>query len=163
MKAAVRSSSGLDGAHRWESRLLVACVCCARMYWSENLLRLHLVGPHAEWMCNPDRAWPLLAVDAYSARAPLIPRSELEASAVFVLEHLVLLHKRRCGQCALEGKIPAPWCHDCASSLGKKSPEMPRFALANHNWLGRLTKVQLKLLSQTYMGHRLLLTLAMDI
>ena len=34
------------------------------------------------------------------------------------------------------------------------------FALANHNWLGRLTKVQLKLFSQTYLGHRLLLSLA---
>ena len=37
---------------------------------------------------------------------------------------------------------------------------MPAFALANHNWLGRLTKVQLKLLSQEYLGHRLLLSLA---
>ena len=41
--------------------------------------------------------------------------------------------------------------HECAFSLGKKSPEMPMFALANHNWLGRLTKVQLNLLSKTYL------------
>ena len=39
-------------------------------------------------------------------------------------------------------------------------PEMPHFALANHNWLGRLTKLQQKLLLQEYLGHRLLLSLA---
>ena len=130
------------------------------MYWSENLSKLRLVGPHAERMRNPDEAWPLLTVDAYSARAPLTPRSELEASAVPVLGHHVLLHKRRCRQRVLEGQISAPWCHGCASSLGNKSPEMPKFRLANHKWLGRLAKVQLKVLSQTYLGHRLLLSLA---
>ena len=37
---------------------------------------------------------------------------------------------------------------------------MPPCALANLNWLGRLTKVQLKLLRPEYLGHRLLLSLA---
>ena len=37
---------------------------------------------------------------------------------------------------------------------------MPRFALANHNWLGRLTQVQRKLMRPEYLGHRLLLSLA---
>ena len=37
---------------------------------------------------------------------------------------------------------------------------MPKLALANHNWLGRLTKLQLKLFSPEYLGHRLLLSLA---
>ena len=53
-----------------------------------------------------------------------------------------------------------PWCQECSSYLGMKPPRMPPCAIANHNWLGRLTKVQLKLLSQNYLGHRLLLSLA---
>ena len=73
---------------------------------------------------------------------------------------LVLLHKRRCPETALAGQVPVPWCQECSSHVGLKPPRMPAFALANHNWLGRLTKVQLKLLSQKYLGHRLLLSLA---
>ena len=45
MDAAMRSSCGLSGAHRWESRRMIACVCCARMFWSEDLYQLHIAGP----------------------------------------------------------------------------------------------------------------------
>ncbi len=160
MEAALQSSHGLDGAHRWECRRMLACVCCARMYWSEDLRKLHLVGLHADWIQQPDKAWAFLAEEAYASRAPRIPRSELQASAVPIHGQLVLLHKRRCSQAALEGKIAVPWCQDCSHSFGDAAPEMPSFALANHNWLGRLTKLQQKLLSQEYLGHRLLLSLA---
>ena len=36
---------------------------------------------------------------------------------------------------------------------------MPTFALANLNWLGRLTCIQKKLLGRNYLGHRLLMSL----
>ena len=160
MLAALKSSSGLDGSHRWSPRRMCACVCCARLHWSEDLSWRHIVGPHADWLARPEEAWQLLSVENYSARAPLIPLPELEASAVMLAGRLVLLHKRRCSEASLAGQVPVPWCHQCSSHLGLKPPRMPAFALANHNWLGRLTKVQLKLLSQTYLGHRLLLSLA---
>ena len=160
MLAALKSSSGLDGSHRWSPRRMCACVCCARLHWPEDLSWRHIVGPHADWLARPEEAWQLLSVENYSARAPLIPLPELEASAVMLAGRLVLLHKRRCSETSLAGQVPVPWCHQCSSHLGLKPPRMPAFALANHNWLGRLTKVQLKLLSQTYLGHRLLLSLA---
>ena len=96
----------------------------------------------------------------YHVRAPRIPLSELEASAVKLGEYHVLLHKRRCSEAALSGEATVPWCRQCASQLSQKPPRMPAFAIANHNWLGRLTEVQLKLLDQKYLGHRLLLSLA---
>ena len=108
MDAAVRSSCGLSGAHRWESRRMIACVCCARMFWSEDLSQLHITGPHADWMPHPEEAWSLLSADAYSCRAPLIPRSELQASAVPINGQHVLLHKRRCSQAAVHGDTPRP-------------------------------------------------------
>ena len=95
MDAAMRSSCGLSGAHRWESRRMIACVCCARMFWSEDLSQLHITGPHADWIPDPEKAWALLSADAYSCRAPLIPLSELRASAVLINGQHVLLHKRR--------------------------------------------------------------------
>ena len=140
---------------------LLVCVCFTRMCWSEELLKRHLSGgAHADWIACPANAWKLLSVEDYNARAPLIPLSELEASAVMLGGHLVLLHKRRCCESSLAGEVPVPWCQECSSYLGMKPPRMPPCAIANHNWLGRLTKVQLKLLSQNYLGHRLLLSLA---
>ncbi len=72
-----------------------ACVCCARLYWSEDLSWRHIVGPHAAWIACPEEAWQVLSVENYSARAPRIPLSELEASAVMLRGRIVLLHKRR--------------------------------------------------------------------
>ena len=139
---------------------MTACVCCARMFWSEDLSQLHMTGPHADWMPHSEEAWALLSADAYSCRAPLIPRSELRASAVLINGQHVLLHKRRCHHSAVQGITPVPWCQVCARALSKAPPQMPWCALANHNWLGRLTAVQQKLLTQKYIGHRLLLSLA---
>ena len=160
MRAALRSSSGLTCAQRWEPRRMLACVCCARIFWSEDLHKRHLVGIHADWLQRPEEAYALLSVEAYSRLAPRIPQTELQASAVDVGGRLVLLHRRRCSQSALDGAVGVPWCQECARSLGKSTPEMPPCALANLNWLGRLTKVQLKLLRPEYLGHRLLLSLA---
>ena len=160
MKSALRCSDGLHGGHRWETRRMLACVCCARMYWSEEMERRHLAGLHADWLRNPSEVWGLLSVDSYRSRAPLIPLEELEASAVSMSGVMVLLHKRRCPEAVLNGTVAAQWCRECARSLGKATPEMPLCALANHNWGGRLTLVQRKLLSPEYLGHRLLLSLA---
>ena len=139
---------------------MLACVCCARIFWSEDLYKRYLVGIHADWLQRPEEAYALLSVEAYSRLAPRIPQTELQASAVEVGGRLVLLHRRRCSQSALDGAVGVPWCQECARSLGKSTPEMPPCALANLNWLGRLTKVQLKLLRPEYLGHRLLLSLA---
>ena len=72
----------------------------------------------------------------------------------------VLLHKRRCPEAAVDGDVAVPWCQECAESLGQPNPVMPRVALAYHNWQGRLTKVQQKLMRPEYLGHRLLMSLA---
>ena len=101
MKAALRSSHGLDGGHRWEARRMLACVCCARMFCSEDMRKLHLGGDHADWLQKPSMAWQLLSEECYSSRAPLIPRAELQASAVEMNGVLVLLHKRRCPEAAI--------------------------------------------------------------
>ena len=105
MHAAARSSCGLSGAHRWESRRMMVCVCCARMFWSEDLSQLHISGPHADWIRRPEEAWALLSSDAYSCRALLIPHSELQASAVCIDGQDVLLHIRRCSQIAVHGAL----------------------------------------------------------
>ena len=122
--------------------------------------KLHLRGSHADWLQKPSEAWELLSEEMYASRAPLIPRSELIASAIDIDGVRVLLHKRRCSKAACDGDVAVPWCKDCAESLGGQNPVMPRFALANHNWQGRLTKVQQKLMRPEYLGHRLLISLA---
>ena len=160
MKAALESSSGLHAGQRWQGRRMMACVCCARLFWPEDLKKLHIVGKHANWMENAEEAWQILSEERYSHRAPLIPREELRASSVEVNGVLVLLHKRRCCEDALKGDIAVPWCQECSASLGRRHPEMPKFALANHNWLGRLNQIQRKLMTQKYLGHRLMLSLA---
>ena len=92
MKSALRCSDGLHGGHRWATRRMLACVCCARMYWSEEMERRHLAGVHADWLRNPSEVWGLLSVGSYRSRAPLIPLEELEASAVSMSGVMVLLH-----------------------------------------------------------------------
>ena len=105
MRAALGRSTGLPSASRWEPRRMLACVCCARMFWSEDMQRLHLVGPHAEWLQCPEQAWALLSEEFYSRRMPRIPRAELQASAVRLHDRLILLHRRRCPQPALDGAV----------------------------------------------------------
>ena len=91
----------------------------------------------------------LLQVPRYHKDWPKIPLSELEASAV---RHpgrpgvLLLLHKRRIPYRKLEGTdikqadLESKWpvCTDCWSALTANRPYMPKFALANSNWIGRV-------------------------
>ena len=84
-----------------------------------------MVGPHADWLAQPEEAWELLSVDNYNIRAPRVPLSELEASAVMLAGRLILLHKRRCTQTPLAGQVAVPWCQHCSSHLGQKPPRMP--------------------------------------
>ena len=93
---------------------------------SEDMKKLHLRGDHADWPQKPSMAWQLLSEESYSSRAPLIPREELQASAVHINGVLVLLHKRRCPEAALHGDVAVPWCQECAESLGQPNPVMPR-------------------------------------
>jgi hypothetical protein len=64
-----------------EDRGFVACVFCAMLHWSDHLMCLHLVGPRCT-MRNPAAVADLLSAEWYSEQWPLIPKAELEASAV---------------------------------------------------------------------------------
>ena len=89
----------------------------------------------------------LLNVERYARRWPRIPRHELWASSV---PHPALpgarwlLHTRRMPSMEPQpsGKPPpVQACYDCARSLCKDFPkavQMPKYALANDNWIGRL-------------------------
>ena len=66
MEVALRSPQGLDVAHRWEARRMVACVCCGHMFWSGDSKQLHLAGKDADWLRKPEEAWMLLSVDRHS-------------------------------------------------------------------------------------------------
>ena len=90
----------------------------------------------------------------------MIPETELVASAVQIAGWDVLLHKRRVTKAILEGDEPAIWCMECPGNLQAKDPIMPKAALANCNWLGRLNAHQRKLMQPEMLGHRLLLALA---
>eukprot|EP00973_Karenia_brevis_P053846 7479837-Karenia_brevis.AAC.1 len=89
----------------------------------------------------------LLSAQAYSKRWPRIPRHELWASSV---QHphepswRWLLHTRRVGDTQLDANGQAPTvqvCRDCGHVLSADSPrkmDMPKYALANDNWIGRM-------------------------
>ena len=64
-----------------ESRGFVACVFCAMQHWSEQLVPRYLTGPHCT-IKSPAAVADLLSVEWYSEQWPLIPKGELEASAV---------------------------------------------------------------------------------
>ena len=99
-------------------------------------------------------------MDEYAKAWPMIPREELDASSVEIEGYNVLLHKRRCSSGILNGTQPAIWCMECPADLQRKHPVMPKGAIANYNWQGRLNKYQLRLLAPDALGHRLLLALA---
>ena len=65
MKSALGSAAGLASPERWLPRRMTACVCCARMYWTEGLERRHLVGSQSDWMQNAHAVWSMLSVKAY--------------------------------------------------------------------------------------------------
>ena len=130
------------------------------MYWAEDMCKKHLAGPGADWMANPDMVWDMLSVEKYAHAWPMIPLQELEASAVQIAGRNVLLHKRRCSAEVIAGEQPAIWCMECPADLQSKWPVMPKAALANFNWQGRLNQHQQRLLRPDMLGHRLLLALA---
>ena len=82
----------------------------------------------------------LLAVDWYSEQWPLIPKAELEASAVDSPYHFeddqwatkkVLMHKRRVTEEHLNGTSPAKVCEDCHEAVWKPKPTLSKWCLSN--------------------------------
>ena len=89
----------------------------------------------------------LLGVRRYHKRWPKIPAPELFASSVqhpYVPEWRWLLHTRRVPlmEAGPDGRYPpVPACRDCAFCLNADTPkqiEMPMYAVANDNWIGRM-------------------------
>ncbi len=88
----------------------------------------------------------LLSIKEYARRWPKIPKHELFASSVqhpHKPEWRWLLHTRRVGDLSLDENGRAPpvhVCHECGKDLSGTSPNevfMPKYALANDNWIGR--------------------------
>ena len=81
MHRELRGPVGLGPRARWEARHLDACVFCALLYWSEELVQRFLAGPKCT-MRSPLSVAALLSVDRYAERWPRIPREELDSSSV---------------------------------------------------------------------------------
>jgi hypothetical protein len=90
-------------------------------------------------MQNPAAVADLLSVDWYSEQWPLIPRAELEASAVdFPYQdgdgswatRKVLMHKRRVTEEHLSGTAPAKVCEDCHEAFWKARPTVSKWSLS---------------------------------
>ena len=114
-------------------------------------------------MQKRDAVAEMLSVDRYADRWPLIPRAELEASAVdmHVLDkdgatRRVLMHRRRLRQAQLTGDDPALVCADCHEAFGASSPWLCKYSLANDMWLGRWDP----LFRNANLSHQMLLALA---
>ena len=89
----------------------------------------------------------LLCARVYGQRWPNIPRHELWASSVahpHKPEWRWLLHTSRCPEVekVAGGEVaPVLVCYDCGSALSGEQPRkvaMPKYALANDNWIGRM-------------------------
>jgi len=89
----------------------------------------------------------LLCIRRYHGRWPKIPKHELYAASVqhpHVPEWRWMLHTRRLPHLSVnaDGYVPpVPACRGCAFSLSANTPqkvEMPRYALADDNWMGRM-------------------------
>ena len=115
-------------------------------------------------MKNPAAVADLLSVEWYSEQWPLIPKAELEASAVdFPYQSedgswttsKVLMHKRRVTVEHLNGTAPAHVCEDCHEAFWKAKPTLSKWSLSNYNWLGR----HLPMFRDATLGHQLLLAL----
>ena len=146
-----------------EGRSFEACVFCARLHWSEHLAHLYLVGQECT-MQNPAEVAALLSMDWYSQEWPMIPKAELEASAIdFPYQSedgqwttkKVLMHKRRVKEEHLNGTAAVLVCEDCHEAFWKKRPKLSKWSLSNYNWLGR----HLPIFRDTTLGHQLLLAL----
>ena len=89
----------------------------------------------------------LLSAESYGKRWPRIPKHELVASSVqhpHVQEWRWLLHTRRIDDIVLDESGQATMvkvCEDCGKELSRERSTallMPKFALANDNWMGRV-------------------------
>ena len=89
----------------------------------------------------------LLSLQVYARRWPRIPKHELWASSLphpHKPQWRWLLHTRRVEEpvLAADGTVPpVQVCQDCGYALSAEKPKqifMPRYALANDNWIGRL-------------------------
>jgi len=134
------------------------------LHWSEQLHCVYIAGQNCE-MKNRAAVAELLSVEWYANQWPLIPRPELDASAVdfpyFDSEYgewtskKVLMHKRRVSEDHLNGTAKAKVCADCYEAFWKASPTLSKWSLSNYNWLGR----HLPIFRDATLGHQLLLAL----
>ena len=134
------------------------------LHWSEQLKNVYIAGASCEKCFNPAAVTELLSVDWYAKQWPLIPRAELDASAVdFPYQSVdgewtsrkVLMHKRRVSEEHLHGTAPAKVCEDCHDAFWKTAPTLSKWCLSNFNWLGR----HLPIFRDATLGHQLLLAL----
>ena len=138
--------------------------------WTEDLNFEFLAGEECE-MKDPDGVAALLDYKLYhqhwSWEGPEgetcgIPEAELKASSVHLRvgntnkrKH-VLLHKRRVNESQAMGEERACVCQDCYGAFWKRPPQMCKYALANHMWLGRWPV----LFRDASLAHQMLLALA---
>ena len=140
---------------RWAPRRRIGCVFCARSHWLEDLHAVYLAGEQSFVRC-PSQVWKMLSVERYAERWPRIATTgELEASAVTIGGHRVLLHKRRVTEAQATGSDPAYVCDDCREAFGADVPWMCKYALANDLWLGRWDP----LFRDANLAHQMLLAL----
>ena len=94
------------------------------------------------WLLSPQRYYRRYAFRDKD-RSSEIPLAELERSAVRdpVSGDLWLLH-RKVVKFDADGNVVADQalavCADCRDSLGAPTPRLPRYSLANDNWLGKM-------------------------
>ena len=143
----LRSPPGMDGG-----RMEGGCVVCARRFWLNELYPMVLFQspgadlstievPSGADMIAPSqqhRLCRLLGIDRYAERWPHIDLRELKASAVehpYTPGEFLLLHRRRMPASSLD---PCTVCRDCRCGLKSSILTLPRHALANDLWIGRV-------------------------
>ena len=155
--------NGAVYAKPYEPRSFEACVFCAMLHWSEHLKSVYIAGENNE-IKNPAAVADLLSVDWYSDQWPLIPKEELNASAIDFpyeengerLTKKILMHKRRVTKDHLSGIARAKVCEDCYDAFCKKTkPTLSKWCLSNYHWLGR----HLPIFRDATLAHQLLLAL----
>ena len=143
----LRCPVGMDGG-----RAEGGCVVCARRFWLSELYPMVLFqSPEADLSTievpsgaetiapsQQQRLCRLLGIDRYAERWPHIDRGELKASAVehpYIPGEFLLLHRRRMPASSVD---PCPVCRNCRLSLKSSILTLPRHALANDLWMGRV-------------------------
>ena len=161
MEQDLQGGIGLPPSSRWAPRSRQACVFCARLMWREDVKEVFLAGPSC-FMTSPALVAELLDWNKYHEHWPKIPEAELKASAVNLREgnteirKLVLLHKRRVNQAQASGKQEVFVCTDCHEAFKSKKPQLCKYCLAQHLWLGRWDP----LFRGANIAHQMLLALA---